>query len=485
MIETYCEAHKGENYIDDITFNDLSLGKVFDKINHCESSLGDEVLYFLFRNPVISHDESQNRGRRIKEIEDNPQGISNSISQLKKISRLKKISCFEYLYFLENAPGINSINLYLPIVLIIIGLVLLFTFPTFGIIALAVCIVINMITYFKKHNLILPYLNSFAYISKAIKYGLQIPFIEKDKYEELKKLKNVSVFLGNMNGITVNGGSGSVLDAVLELLKLIFHYDIIYFYNLLDKFKKNYQTIDSFLFDLGQIDAYIGIIQFRKGLSFYSVPEFVETQKYFEAEDLYHPLIDNPVSNSIKADQSILLTGCNASGKSTFLRTVAINALLAQSINTVLAKSYKASFFYVMSSMSVTDDVIKGDSLYMAEIKALKRIVKMIEQRNDCLCFVDEVLKGTNTKERIAAGRSILEYLYTKALCFASTHDIELTTLLEKQYANYHFGENIDENNISFDYKLKEGPATANNAIKLLKFIEFPDDIVKNAYNYI
>ena len=104
------------------------------------------------------------------------------------------------------------------------------------------------------------------------------------------------------------------------------------------------------------------------------------------------------------------------------------------------------------------------------------------EENISVLCFVDEVLRGTNTAERIAASSRILRYLAEKkALVFAATHDLELTSLLADVYENYHFSEQVEENIVVFDYRLKPGKATSRNALKLLEMMEYPKVITDDA----
>ena len=214
----------------------------------------------------------------------------------------------------------------------------------------------------------------------------------------------------------------------------------------------------------------------------------------------------------------MLLTGSNASGKSTFLKTIAINAIFAQTIYTCLADTYTSRFFRVFSSMALQDNIQGSESYYIVEIKSLKRIIDAaggadteIDAQNvaetdtatdtetetvenadtaatnpythvPVLCFIDEVLRGTNTVERIAASSRILQALAHKnALCFAATHDIELTTILENTYANYHFQEEVSDNDVQFDYQLHKGRATSRNAIKLLGIIGFNKEITDEA----
>ncbi len=212
------------------------------------------------------------------------------------------------------------------------------------------------------------------------------------------------------------------------------------------------------------------------------VPEFTgEEEIVLEAG--YHPLLNNPVKNGIAAGRGVLLTGSNASGKSTFLKMVALNAILAQTVHTCAAARYRAPFFQVYSSMALRDDMGSGESYYIVEIKALKRILDAAAQRKGrILCFVDEVLRGTNTVERIAASTQILKSLGSSGiLCFAATHDIELTELLQKEFDNYHFEEEVREGDIFFNYRLKEGKATTRNAIRLLELMGYDQAVIQRA----
>ena len=217
----------------------------------------------------------------------------------------------------------------------------------------------------------------------------------------------------------------------------------------------------------------------------YCVPEFEEGKEVVLCiENGYHPSINEPVVNSFLQKRGMLVTGSNASGKSTFLKMIAINAILAQTIHTCTASSYRGGLYKIYSSMALRDDLMAGDSYYIVEIKALKRIVDAAEEKSEnlLLCFVDEVLRGTNTVERIAASAQIMDNLARKGVyCFAATHDIELTHLLAQKYDNYHFEEDVKDGDVLFSYRLLDGRAQTRNAIKLLKVIGFSDEITEHA----
>ena len=234
---------------------------------------------------------------------------------------------------------------------------------------------------------------------------------------------------------------------------------------------------------IGYLDSMISAASFRTFLPYYEKPNFTEGKKAeIYLENVYHPLLADPVANSVIAHRSILLTGSNASGKSTFLKTVAINTVLAQTIFTCPAAKYEAPFFQIYSSMALRDNLQGNESYYIVEIKSLKRILNHVNEDVPMLCFVDEVLRGTNTVERIAASAQILKSLAKEGvICFAATHDIELTHLLENCYDNYHFQETIMDEDILFDYCLQKGRAVSRNAIKLLRLIGYEDRITDEA----
>jgi len=278
--------------------------------------------------------------------------------------------------------------------------------------------------------------------------------------------------------------SGDLLDIVMDYVRILFHVDIMKFSGMLTAVKNHGRELDSIYETIGFLDSCIAAASFRAYLETgWSVPELSPASSDIQAENLYHPLLSEPVKNSICTTKSVLLTGSNASGKSTFLKTIAVNAILSQTIGTAVCDSYRGGFFRIYSSMALTDNLFAGESYYIVEIKSLKRIIDAAEDAgNPVLCFIDEVLRGTNTLERIAASSQLLAVLSQKpALVFAATHDLELTQILSSQYQNYHFSEEVREEDIHFDYQLKEGRAQSRNAIKLLSLLGFSEEITTEA----
>lgn len=264
--------------------------------------------------------------------------------------------------------------------------------------------------------------------------------------------------------------------------------------------QEGYDELYNIAETLGELESLISIASFRESLEYYTVPILHEKENVdFDSgtgeekqeehnlvmEEIYHPLISYPVANTLHTKQGVLLTGSNASGKSTFLRTIAINAICAQTIHTCFAKRYESYFYMVHSAMSLNDSLENGDSYFIVEIETLRDILNNYKD-TPIMCFVDEVLRGTNTIERIAAATEILRFMNNKGiLCFAASHDIELTKLLIDEYNMYHFREYVVDGRVDFDYILYPGPVTTRNAIRLLEMKGFNEIITNNAMDLI
>jgi DNA mismatch repair ATPase MutS len=255
-------------------------------------------------------------------------------------------------------------------------------------------------------------------------------------------------------------------------------------FNVLKKLEKKRNDIQVLFEYIGDIDSAISIATIRNEAPYYCKPVIVNDKKTLNFTDIYHPLITDCVSNSLNIrDKSILLTGSNMSGKTTFIRTVGINVLLAQTINTCFAKTLILSPMRVFSAIRISDDLLNNTSYYFEEVKLVKNLIDESNSLLTNLFLLDEIFKGTNTIERLSAGKAILSYFAksTNNIVFVSTHDMEFTELLYGIYDLYHFTELIQNNDIYFDYKLKSGAAYTTNAIKILEINNYPLSIIEDA----
>ena len=171
------------------------------------------------------------------------------------------------------------------------------------------------------------------------------------------------------------------------------------------------------------------------------------------------------------------------SGKTSFLRTIGVNILFAQTLSICLAKECSIPPLRLFSSIRISDNIEEGKSYYIQEVERIYFFIK--EAKNDHYNFflLDEIFKGTNTLERVAAASAVLSHLNQgKNYVMVASHDLELTQLLKNSFDPYFFSEKVQNNDaIHFDYKIKKGVLPEGNAIKLLKFFEFPDAVVEKA----
>ena len=489
-IPMFYQHNMPKHFVDDITWNDLNMDEVFKSMNYTESSVGEEYLYYMLRNMDCDLEKLDKQEQLITYFMENEDARLYLQMLYHTIGKTGKYSIFDYLDYVEQVKLSSNVRQILMICLIAASIVICFFNSGIGIILLVSLLIGNILSYFKEKKEVESYLYSLAYVQKLLDAckklcGVKLDILEESQAELKENLKEFRDFSANSMWIHMGSGNmtGSPLDIILDYLRMVTHIDLIIFNHLFKKLKNKKDEVITLVKVLGEIEACIAIGWYRNTLPYYTTPDF--SGNNLEIKEACHPLIEDAVPNSIKAEGGVLITGSNASGKSTFLKTVAINAVLAQGIHTVFAREYRAEVFDVFSSMALRDSVVQGDSYFMVEIKSIKRILEKVKvSERKMICFVDEVLRGTNTVERIAASTHILMCLQkAKTICFAATHDIELARLLKDIYDNYHFEEVIEGEDVKFSYLLCEGKATSRNAIKLLKVLGYEDSLVKDAEN--
>lgn len=490
-IKGYYNHHQSDYSIDDITWSDLNMDKIYSMMNNTYSSAGEEYLYYKLRSPLYNSDELNAFDKDVEYFSNSKTSREAVLLHIKDIGKLEKCSVYDYIKTDENIKIYSNISHYISLILLIASIIMLFIYTGPGIVMLIGVISYNIFTYYKYKSNLEGYFASLKYIMRLYNCADNIirdkDEIFRDSCSEKTallehSLKDLKGFAKNSKYVFVSmSNSGSIIDVLANYINMLVHIDLIMLNNMIKKLNESGALVDNLVTSIGYFETVIAIASIRNAFdSNWCRPVF---DNDFKAVNAFHPLLNNPVTNDFEIIKPMLITGSNASGKSTFLRTVAINQLLSQTINTVFASEYHTSFYRIISSMSLHDDIIKGDSYFMAEIKALSRIINANKDSEyKILCFVDEVLRGTNTVERIAASCQVLKYFNdNNVLCVAATHDIELTELLSESYDNYHFKEEINEGDVLFSYKLLKGKATSRNAIKLLELIGYDKDIVDKA----
>lgn len=211
-----------------------------------------------------------------------------------------------------------------------------------------------------------------------------------------------------------------------------------------------------------------------------SFPRISNKEGVFIADSMGHPLIakEKMVCNSFSTEgvnQMNLITGSNMAGKSTFLRSIGINIVLAMMGSTVFARSLALSPMKVLSSMRVSDNLEESTSTFYAELKKLKEVINSVYNNEKVFLLLDEILRGTNSADRHAGSKALIKQLiHHKAVGLIATHDLELAKLADEfpdKIHNYHFDVQVANDELYFDYKLKRGICQSMNASLLMKKI--------------
>lgn len=472
----YRDHYNEQSFIDDKTWSDLNMDTLFHKINFNFTAIGEMRLYATLRGMF-----KVNQTSLINMFKE------NKVFRLNVSYILSKIGKNVYPLFPDQMlPTKRNILLMFCPLLPFIGFAFIFLIPSKGILICLTFMILNAILSFKLKKSYDQDLKSIFYTANVIKQSQALSKIESTPaisvdFTHFKASRRFSGLLARVE-------SQDMASSIIMFIKLVFMIDYVLFHLIQRSYFKYQEEVMACYDYISILDNHYSIAMYQHTLTHYCYPKINHNINGLQMKSIIHPLLDeeNAIANTIDISNHILLTGSNASGKSTFMKAVALNLILAQSIQTATAHSFIYQPGYVMTSMANADDVLSGDSYFMSELKSIRRLFNT-HQCNKIYCFIDEIFKGTNTTERIAASESVLSYLDNQKAyqVIAATHDVELSTLLENTYNNYHFNESIQENSIFFDYKIKPGKANTRNAIELLRITQFPIDIYQRAQQNI
>lgn len=479
----------GKYRVDSISWQDLDMLKVFKLFNKDYTSMGADYLYTMLRNYGGENYDIE-EFQKLKDAFDGDENFRKKVEY--RLVRIGKNKNYSLPLYIENMDkdklGISPI-VFMPMSSIcFLSLVLAAVSKSLGwwIFGYALGIGLFMAAF----NLIL-----YSFVAGKIKgefvnIGYLATFINcagKIGKFRFANSKSIDICVEKLSGIGfwgqfVERDIVELTEGIYEQLKRILLLPLISYGKVYLWVKQYKADIIRLYMEIGKIEAAISALNYEKIFTDVSRPQF-KCEPGMEALEIYHPLIKNPVVNPVDFTNVNIVTGSNASGKSTYVKSIAINAILAQTVNLVHGKSLSMRKGGVLSSMAIRDDIEAGESYFIAEIKSLKRIIEDVKAGNASYYFIDEILKGTNTVERISASASFIDYLIrNKALVFVASHDIELTGLFGNLVTNIHFSEIVDDKNgVRFDYRLKSGPSRSRNAIKLLGVMGFPEEIVEDA----
>lgn len=252
-------------------------------------------------------------------------------------------------------------------------------------------------------------------------------------------------------------------------------------------------TLDHWFTALGELEALNSLAGFAYAHPQYALPDIADGPPTLQLTQATHPLLppDKSIANSLTltgAGQTVLITGSNMSGKSTFLRTVGTNVVLALAGAVVAAEAMRCSPVRVFTSMRTQDSLEESTSSFYAELLRLQTLIRLTrladelpQDRLPTLYFLDEILKGTNSADRHRGAEALIRQLHhTNAFGFVSTHDLALGQLADADafVKNYHFQSDIDDGKLVFDYTLRDGICQSFNASQLMQAIGIEMDRV-------
>jgi hypothetical protein len=474
--------------LSDKTCNDLDFNELFMFLDRTNSKVGQQYLYNNLRTIPADSKRCELDEKIIQNLLDDEEFRINTQRQLEKLENddayyISSLFQEEYLkppkwFFITRLLAFTSL----------LSLIMLPFNPQLIFVLIGVFLVNLGIHYWNKKNLSqylgpIPQLLQLNKIAITLNKDNTFKDINPDLPNSIKIITQVQNRMSFFQLEDKLQGDFKVFVWIMwETIKTLFLLEPILLFGVLNRLDTKRKEIEEVFCFVGRIDTLISIASLRKGLDSYCIPTIIDKNQ-IETNQIYHPLIISCIPNNIKVlEKSILLTGSNMSGKTSFIRTIGINIITGLTINTCFAESMTIPRFRVYSAIRINDDLINDKSYFFEEVLTIKEMIQESVNGKINLFLLDEIFKGTNYIERISAGKAILSALSKNHnMVFISTHDIELTDMLSDEYELYHFSEIVNHKNIDFDYKLKVGRLTNRNAIRILQINDYPVEIINEA----
>ena len=489
LISFYHEAiskSEDKETVDDKTWLDLNLENFFSYMDRATSSIGQQFLFHMIKSYERDSDTLNQRHKIIQFLKGNHNIREDLQLKLKSVNNTKSYFISSLIFGdLPERPKLYYLLYLLPILMAISIMLIPFQNQF-----LMLAIGISILNIFVEHiytKKIYRYFAGFAALNNLINCALsvskmdqiqelpQIGFLKKNRHV-LKRMRKKIGFL-----VFDKSGGNEFIGMIIAYLNLIFLYDLTTYLRSIKYLETQKRVIQHTFESVAELDAAISIASFLEDIPYYTVPEFTQG-KEISFSEVYHPLIKDAVSNSINGvNRSVLITGSNMAGKTTFIKTIGINFILAQTLNICLAKKARLPALIVKSAIRREDNLEESKSYYFVEIERLLSFIELSENKLEYLFLIDEIFRGTNTIERLSSSTAVLKYLDRNNFSFVTTHDIELQELLNNNYRIFHFSEQVTGHKFYFDYKIKEGTTFSGNAIKLLEIKGYPKEIINEA----
>lgn len=471
--------------IDDLVWTDLDMDRVFAELDTCISPMGQQTLYRMLREYQTDTEKLATNFGVVEAVQ--------SHDELRESLQLELHAIKDpHLYLLTNMlfddlpeKPKHHWAIYVLSIASVVSLAAIAWSAVF-IVTSALIIIANFFVAVRLSDRLYYYSRGYATLNAFLTVAERIGALRiKSSIPHMSYLqqstKQTSRLRRGFRLVAVNrqGGIGAV-ELVFYWLNLVCLLDVVVFLRSIDRLQRGRPEIIELFDRVAFLDAAISLGNYLLRLDTYANPTFGPINQ-LDFVDVVHPLVSEPVPNSLSmANKSALITGSNMAGKTTMIKTVGVNIVLAQTIWVVLAKSATIpKDIRVSTSIKREDSLEFGKSYYFVEIERLLAHIQEAQASGNSIFLLDEIFRGTNTVERVSAAVAVLEKLSDANLVLVTTHDVELQDLLV-EFDMYHFRENADASNL-FSYKIRVGPSTTRNAIELLKIIGYPEDVTARA----
>lgn len=483
------QAAAGVPTLDPHTRQDLDLDGVFAALDRTESPIGQQVLYHRLHSGKTTDDDLAAFDRLVTRLGED--AALREQCQL-QLGQLRNPSSRDVWTLTEPnvLPATEWYRVFpvLALVTLVAIVALPFWHPALLILLMNTVISIALRVTIASWLLVVagPFRQIGPILSVAERLSLLVP---RELSPALTQLPNDVHALGHLRRIASlakrdTGAAGDLGGIVMEYLNLVLYLDgnaLLFGRRELDRHR---DALARVLTTIGTIDAAIAVASWRAEHTNWCTPE--HRADALTVEGMWHPLVTAPVANTvaIPSGRGLIVTGSNMSGKTTYLRTLGVAVIMAQTIRTCPAARYSGPTLDIRTSIGRNDSLEEGKSYYLAEAEAVLACVRATGGANACLFLFDELFRGTNLVERLAAGEAVLRALVgdgTPHVAIVATHDGELVDLVADCYQPVHFDGRLSDGVLQFDYHVRPGPATSRNAIALLQQLGAPSTLIAQA----
>lgn len=464
-------------------------GSLFQFINRTSTASGEQKLAGWFIKPPLQKDEIAGKQEAVRELSQIPEWRLNFLAEGQMFEDNSQmhdeiLSWASLELKFKNAVSVKRILFVIPF------LTLISIIPAvLGVTNLFVWIMVLtqwiFLYFFRKQ--IKQYFLFFGRKSELLaKYMQLLQFIEEKEFK--------SVFLRELQDKAGKPVSASKIFQQLKslveqfeyrqnilvgfLLNSLFLWDIWCVYRLWDWHNRHHQKLTNWLEVIAETDALISLANFASNHPDFTYPKIHEGGFTFQAEKMGHPLLhkNKRVCNDFEINgwaKVMIITGANMAGKSTFLRTVGVNLILARTGAPVCAVQMIFTPIEIYTNMRTTDSLLKDESYFFAELKRIKGVLDWLQKGERIFVILDEMLKGTNSVDKLNGSKELVrKLLELKAVSLIATHDLKLSEMEDEypqQVFNKCFEIRIENDDLVFDYKLSDGVTKTMNATFLMK----------------